>query len=77
MGFVALNGIRASPLMAYNGNAVCDCLMAKITKCRIAIQRVERAIAIRCHSATIGSECHLFLPTTLHLSKIISKFVVR
>ena len=50
MEFVALNGIRASPLMAYNGNAVCDCLMAKITKCRIAIQRVERAIAIRCHS---------------------------
>jgi hypothetical protein len=25
---------------------------------RFAIQRVQRAIAIRCHSATIGSECH-------------------
>ncbi|MBQ5690795.1 MAG: hypothetical protein IIV24_04830 [Alistipes sp.] len=24
----------------------------------IAIQRVERAIAIHCHSATSGSDCH-------------------
>ena len=47
-----------------------------MTISRLAIQRVKRANAIRCYSATIGSECHSFLPTTLHLSKIISKFVV-
>ena len=40
--------------MAFNGSA----LQGVLNERRIAIQRVERAIAIHCHSATSGSDCH-------------------
>ena len=46
---MAINGIRATPLMAYNGSAIRDCLMTG---------RLFLFFAIKCHSATNGSDCH-------------------
>ena len=38
------------PLMTFNNSAVCDCLMTTLWGCHFFV--------IRCHSATIGSDCH-------------------
>jgi len=37
--------------MAFNGSAVCDCLMAKRRK-------LQQKSVNACHSATNGSDCH-------------------
>ena len=52
---MALNGIRATPLMAFNDSAIKDCLITPVAILLFnAIQRPSGAIAIQCYSMSFN-----------------------